>query len=372
MTVPAPPTPARFAPHRVAALRDRLLAWGPSTFAHGGFPEREFDALRQEGLLAVTLPGGVLAPERNNTAGLLHLLREIGHGNLSVGRIYEGHVNALHLIGLYATPRQRERWFAEARDGHLFSVWNTEMSDGIQVHDAPGGRIRLQGSKSFCSGSTWVTRPLITGRRKTGDLSGWQMVVVPLDEHAPEVDTSFWSPVGMRNSASHKLDFTGIELPADDLLGQPDDYNRQPHFSGGAIRFAAVQLGGAAALLGATRDYLREQQRTTDPYQRTRVGQMAILVESGNLWLDRAGAVADGDGDPAATVHHANMVRTAIAGYCEECLALAQRCVGSRGLLPPHPLAGMVADLNMYLRQPAPDASLEAVGKTFLDGSVND
>jgi hypothetical protein len=62
-----------------------------------------------------------------------------------------------------------------------------------------------------------------------------------------------WEPLGMRASTSYRGDFSGTELEVDDLLGQPDDYHRQPWFTGGSIRFAAVQLGGAEALWAATR-----------------------------------------------------------------------------------------------------------------------
>lgn len=356
MSVTPPPDPLH-------ALRDRLQAWAPTTFASGDFPHREFTALRDGGWLTVTLPGESLDARRGGARGVLQLLRTLGQSNLSVGRIYEGHVNALQLIDTFAAPDRRDRWFAEARAGHLFGVWNTQMDDGVHLETIPSGRVRMRGSKSFCSGSVHVTRPLVTG-----DLAGgWQLAVVPLDDYAPPVDTAFWTPLGMQNSVSHKIDFTGIELSDDDLLGSPGDYNRQPWLSGGAVRFAAVQLGGAAALLAATRDYLRALGRTTDPHQRSRVGQMAILVESGDGWLDRAARAIDRD---EAVVHVANMTRTAIAGYCEECLDLAQHCVGARGLMHPHPVARLLTDLSMYLRQPAPDAALEAVGQYILDADA--
>ncbi len=368
MRAPQPPPANSPDLRRTGELRTRFRDWAAETYAHGGFPEREMDALRTSGLFAVTLPGEALDQQAGRTPGLLRLLTDIGTGNLSAGRIYEGHVNALQLIGRFGTEGQRRHWYAEARAGHLFGVWNTEMADGVHLHPDGVGTVRVAGSKSFCSGSSYVTRPVITGRL-SADPGGWQMAVVPLNDHLPEVDESFWTPLGMRNSVSHKVDFTGIRLDRHDLLGAPEDYNRQPWLSGGAIRFAAVQLGGAAALLEATLDYLRDAGRTTDPYQRSRVGQMTILVESGRQWLDRAGEIADSDPDPTRVIHYANMARTAIAGCCEECIQLAQRSVGARGLLHPQPIARLCADLSMYLRQPAPDAALEAVGKFLLDGS---
>lgn len=368
------PRPTPFDPAGVRELRRQFTGWAAETFASADFPHREMKALRQAGLLAVTLPGEPLDERRGNMASLLQLLKIVGEGNLSVGRIYEGHVNALHLIELFGTDAQKQRWFADARAGHLFGVWNTQMHDGVHLDRSEGGAVVMRGSKTFCSGALHVTRPIVPGvlHGADGRELGWQMTVVPLDHHDPPVDKSFWTPLGMRNSVSYKIDFTGIALGAHELLGSPEDYNRQPHLSGGAVRFAAVQLGGAEALLAATRDYLREAGRTEDGHQRARVGRLAILVESGNLWLTRAGHLSDQGGQAGEIVNYANMVRTVIADYCTQSLQLAEQCVGARGLMHPLPFARLHTDLSMYLRQPAPDATLEAVGKHYLDDPLAD
>ena len=62
------------------------------------------------GLIAAPLSrslGGLgLGYQSQNIADLLRLLRILGKGSLSVGRIYEGHVNGLQLIQTFATPDQ--------------------------------------------------------------------------------------------------------------------------------------------------------------------------------------------------------------------------------------------------------------------------
>ncbi|WP_116109110.1 acyl-CoA dehydrogenase family protein [Lewinella sp. IMCC34191] len=344
--------------------------WAADTYAHGGYPALEMRALADSGLLTSVLPGAPLDPAGKHHPELLDLLRIIGEGNLSVGRIFEGHVNALQLIGLYATEDQKERWYDDARQGHLFGVWNTEMGHGVRYHEEAGGQYRTEGSKTYCSGSVQVTRPIVTGQlvKSRDDNSGWQMAVLPLDRHEPEVDRSFWTTAGMRNSVSYKIDFTGIHLGSEDLLGEPDDYNRQPHLSGGAVRFAAVQLGGAEAILEHTRTFLQRLNRSEDPVQRRRIGQMVVAVSSGKLWLQQAGSVLNSSTDSDHIIFIANQVRTAIAEYCRLCLDLSDQSVGSRGMLPPEPLARLHADLRVYLRQPAPDAALSAIGQYFLNG----
>ncbi|WP_254448494.1 acyl-CoA dehydrogenase family protein [Spirosoma rhododendri] len=110
------------------ALVDRIAAAAPDTDAEGCFPTDAFQWLTDAGLLAVTLPGEPLDFQRGQTARLLTLLSRIGSANLAVGRVYEGHINALYLIHLYATPDQRQRWYADVREGGICSAF------GIRRH----------------------------------------------------------------------------------------------------------------------------------------------------------------------------------------------------------------------------------------------
>jgi alkylation response protein AidB-like acyl-CoA dehydrogenase len=359
------------APYRLNPLLDRIAELAPDTDREGEFPERAFSELADTGLLAITLPGHDLDFTRGHTARLLYLLKRIGSANLAVGRVYEGHINALYLIHLYATPAQQISWYADAsQHRRLFSVWNTQAEDGIRM-DEVNGLYRLIGAKTFCSGASWVHRPLITGHLQAESKNGWQMAVVPTERvRKIRQDERFWQPLGMRASASFKLDFTDVELAKSDLLGQPGDYLRQPYFSGGAIRFAAVQLGGAEAIFQATRSFLMGLNRTDDLLQQTRLAEMAYLIESGNQWLQAAGDKTDQwlvqETDWTTIVGYANMTRTAIEEICLRVMPLAERCVGARGLLRPNPFERLHRDLTLYLRQPAPDATLVDIGKYVL------
>lgn len=356
------------------ALLRRIAEKAPETDREGDFPEEAFANLAEAGLLSVTLPGRELDFNQPSTARLLTLLKRIGAANLAVGRVYEGHINALYLIHLFASPAQRESWYRDVLEhNRLFSVWNTQAADGVQIGEMTGGVYRLEGAKTFCSGAGWIQRPLVTGELISagGAQRGWQMVIIPTEQVKPiESDDRFWKPLGMRASASFRMDFTGVEVDESALLGQPGQYMQQPYFSGGAIRFAAVQLGGAEALYEATRSFLAAMHRTDDLLQQSRLAEMAYLIESGNQWLKLAGDktdqwLAEGAAD-AKIVAYANMTRTAIEEICLRVMPLAERCVGARGLLRPNPFERIHRDLTLYLRQPAPDATLLDIGKYVL------
>ncbi|PZV08982.1 MAG: acyl-CoA dehydrogenase [Leptolyngbya sp.] len=361
-------------------MADDFAAQAAAVDQPGAFPVDEFEQLARAGFLAaplrVNLGGCGLGIESDTTHDLLRLLKHIGRGNLAIGRVYEGHVNALQLIQTFGTAEQVERYGREARDQHkLFGVWNAEDAEGLHLVPSGPNRYRLEGAKTFCSGGGYVERPFVNGKLPDGS---WQMCIVPMDEVSISCDRDWWQPMGMRATASYKIDFSGVELGAEALIGQPGDYLRQPWLTAGVVRLAAVQLGGAEALFDLTRQYLQGEQRTEHPYQQERLGQMAIALESGNLWLrGAADRLADYDpqfgGTPQVThphqarlVAYANMMRTAIEQICIDTMQLCQRSVGTRGLLPPHAMERVIRDLTLYLRQPAFDAALAGVGSYAL------
>jgi alkylation response protein AidB-like acyl-CoA dehydrogenase len=366
-------------PADIDEIVERLQATAPDLDRPGAVPVREVGVLAESGLLAAPVPhrlGGLgLGTEAGASVSLLALLSEIGRGNLSLGRIYEGHVNALQLIATYGTSSQLARAAQDARDGRrMFGVWNTEADDGVRIEPLGAGRYLLSGAKTFASGASIVARAIVPARLPDG---GWQMTLVPMDQVTTRTDPSWWRPIGMYGSASFKVDFTGVEIGQDDLLGTPGDYQRQPWLSVGAIRFAAVQLGGAAALFDVARAELRSLGRDGDPHQRARFGQIAIAVESGRLWLRGAApyldlafaAMRDGQLDEATSeriVAYVNMARTAIERVCLDTIELVERSVGVRGMLAPHPMERLIRDLTIYLRQPTPDAALTDAGRYVL------
>jgi alkylation response protein AidB-like acyl-CoA dehydrogenase len=178
----------------------------------------------------------------------------------------------------------------------------------------------------------------------------------------------------MEASCSFEIDLSGLAVERRQLLGRADEYQREPWFSAGALRFAAVQLGGAEALFELTRAHLRQGRRHQDPHQIARVAGMAIALESGVGWLERAAAHADrctpgqlGGKLAGRVVAYAHMARSAIERICLDVQEAALCSVGATALLRPHPMEQIVRDLTIYLRQPAPDAALAAVGRHALE-----
>ncbi len=359
---------------RAKKIGDESFEEAAATDSVERFPVETLRKIAENFLLSASLPkkfgGANLGLEAGANHALLQILKHFGRGNLVVGRVYEGHFNALLLIKLFGSDEQIERFSNDANDGKLFGVWNTEANDGVKIFPHENGKFRFEGAKTFATGTDFVSRPIVNGAMPDG---GWQMTVVPLDETATKADASWWNPMGMRATRSFKMDFTDVVIEAESLIGTPGNYYEQPWFSGGSIRFAAVQFGAAEAIFDETRKYLQMLGRIDDPYQKMRLGEMAILIETGNLWLKSAAENLDdfmrnqSDAKSENFLAYANMMRSTIEKICVKTMNLCQKSVGARGLNKPFHFERIIRDLTIYLRQPAPDAALADAGRYVLE-----
>lgn len=288
---------------------------------------------------------------------MLRLLYAAGRVDLPLGRLFEGQVDALQIVARYGTPEQRSQLFAAVTDGAVVGVWNADL---------PGEPLRLEGErlvggKSFASGAGLLTHALVTV-----DVSGGrQLILVDLTRTPPAIDRDFWQVVGMQRSETHIVRWEDDVWPGD-LIGQPGDYAREPWFSGGALRFAAVQAGGIAALVERSRDHLTSVGRADDPHQAGRLAALFGLAEAAAGAVRRA--ASGWFGDEAARLPLVAAARAAVYDAGGRALTVAQEAVGVSALFTSHPLAATITDLSMYLRQPGPDAQRMRVGAAVAAG----
>ena len=332
------------------------------------FPVADLAALDQGGILRAPFPvelgGEGLSGGPSAADDLFRILRALGRGSLSLGRVYEGHVNSVALVTCYGTIEQLGALAGLRGDGALLAVWNTDDGqEPLRLVAEPDGW-RLVGRKVLCSGAGFIERPLVTAR----DESGRFLMVVPRLRRGERADLSAWTPTGMQASATGSVDFTGLRVTDGDIIGDDDDYHRQPAFSGGAWRFAAVQLGGMEALLDLCRRQHVSTGRGKDPHQAARLGNAVMVVETARLWAERAAFLAEVDNkDAEATVAYVNLARLAVERAALDLMELVQRSIGLSSFIRPHPIERMVRDLATYLRQPAPDRALVSAAEWVLN-----
>lgn len=319
-----------------------------------GFPWTDIEALRRCGVLTATLPsdlGGF-----GLGADLFDLLRLIGHGNLAVGRLVEGHFNALRLIARYGTHAQLARAAEEAAQGHLFGIWNTEMGTGVQWADGA-----LSGRKINCSAAGAATRAVIT----VGGSDDSRMLVVSLKQG----ERSGAMPgrlQGMRATQAGWIDFDGYRPQANDWIGEPGDYMREPEFSAGAWRTLAVLVGGIEELGETLREQLRGRGRDGAPLQADRIAQSLIAEQTAWLWARECACLIETDTDAADLPGYVNLARRAVEMAGLTVIELAQRSLGLSALVEGNPAERLLRDLATYLRQPAMDEALGEAAARFV------
>lgn len=282
---------------------------------------------------------------------LLRLLYAVGRRDLPLGRLFEGNVDARQIVARYdgrALP-------PDAAAG----VWNADLPGEPLL--LAGGRIH--GGKSFASGAGLLSHALVTA-----DVPGGrQLLLLDLARVPPSVDDEWWRVTGMQRSHTHIVRWNDAPIDGSALIGQPGDYVREPWFSGGALRFAAVQAGGVANLFDRVRDHLVASGRAADPHQAGRLAALFAAAETA-AGAVRTAAEAWFGMDGAARLPRVAAARVAVAAAGDRAIALAEQAVGVQGMFVAHPLSAMLADLQVYLRQPGPDAQRMAVGAAAAAG----
>jgi len=321
------------------------------------FPAARLGQLRSAGALAAFRR----LAEPADVAALRATLRLIGGADLSLGRVFEGHVNAVQLVEAYGDEAQRATLDADLAAGRVFGVWNTEPSPGMTLRAADGGHL-LSGAKCFATGAGHIDRVLITAREDGG---GKQLVLADVAADRSRADNRAWAVRGMRGTASGTYDFDGMIVGDAALIGRTGDYEREPRFSAGAWRFTAVQLGAAEALLRHWRDHLVSAGKHDDPIQRVRFGQSVAAVRSAALWVARSATLAeDGSRDAIA---HVLMTRGIVEDAALGAMEGAARAVGTASFFEGSRIDRITRDLGLYLRQPVPDQARDRAAAAWIE-----
>jgi alkylation response protein AidB-like acyl-CoA dehydrogenase len=237
----------------------------------------------------------------------------------------------------------------------------------------------LLGVKSYATGAGHIDYAVVTA----GLADERRQMVIARASDPARADLSVWRTRGMRASVSGVYDLTGLPVDEATMLGGPGDYLREPWFSAGAWRFAAVQLGGIERIVTLLRDHLADGSAGESPIHRARFARAVASMRSAYLLVreaarqaEKAGAapVADCDRAGEDAIAVVMMARGVVEDAALEVMETVARCVGTRAFFTDNPLDLACRDLALYLRQPAPDDARDHVAEAFLrrDGWKDD
>jgi alkylation response protein AidB-like acyl-CoA dehydrogenase len=222
------------------AVLDVISAGAAARDAEPAFPEGPFRGLAASGVLGMTAPRPQTARERPvSFEREWRTLRAVARADGSVGRILDGHFNAVERLSVLAPEPLRSSELEAVADGGLrLGVWGADPlpGEGEPARLTSGGG-HVSGVKTFCSGSTGLDRAVVLVRGEDGVPGPPLVAYVDLSEGA-EVDTTWFRGHGMRSSESHRVVFGGARVLA--VLGGPGELLREPYFSRDAFPTAVT------------------------------------------------------------------------------------------------------------------------------------
>jgi alkylation response protein AidB-like acyl-CoA dehydrogenase len=292
--VSAPLAPAAASPLalRLTALLDQALV----TVAAGAaaldreprFPAEALAALGDAGALTATV-GSTRA--EGPVAPAWDLVRRVAAADASVGRILDGHLNAVERLEVAAAPELRDAELDKLAAGtRLLGVWGADPAAGegppARIVASGGGAV-LRGVKTFCSGAGGVAAALVMVGDDDG--SAPRLVLIECDERV-RVDRGWYRGAGMRASESHRVVFDDVPVAA--VLGEPGELGREPWFSRDAMRTAAGWAGMVDAAAEAALADLGAR-RANEPLAALAAGRIGAAQGTVDGWLAKAAAAAD-------------------------------------------------------------------------------
>ena len=257
-----------------------------------GIPDEEIEKLRRSGLLPLVVPkefggSGATWPEA------MAVIKTLATADSSAAQLYGYHLLLTVLGQVGGTPHQAEHYFRETAHHHLFWGNAINVRDPRLTISPDGEHFRVNGSKSFCTGS------IVADRRVCAALSldsVFPVLFVLPKERAGMIYNHDWDTMGQRRTASGSFTFENVLVKRDEILGPPPDLEAAfPTFLGvlGPLILTHVHLGVAEGAFAAAQEYTSTQTRpwltsgvekaTQDPY---------ILHHYGDLWARLQGALA--------------------------------------------------------------------------------
>jgi len=291
----------------------------------------------------------------------IRMYMTLAEANLSIARLYEGHVNALRLVLDHADKPLALATIKSACDGALLGVWGADAGEPVAL--ASDTR-HLVGQKRFASGLGVVSQAVVTARN--GD--SVQLCLVDVRDQTP-ADPGTWCMSGMRATASGTYDFSLCQAVAIQPFGAPDCFHKEPTLFGGVWRIAAIQLGGIYGLLEAARAQLASLDRLDDLAQIARLTPLVYRAEAAAHLVEAAALYAEGPGgidSPERAVAQSVFARLLTEALAQDTIAVVERSIGLAHFDTIADTGRMARDLATYIRQVAPDGLLQRSGREVL------
>lgn len=252
----------------------------------GGTPKLERDQIRQSGLLRLMIPqkyGGI----GENWLTLAKITREFAKVDSSIAHVFSYHHLGLTVPHIFGSVEQKQYYYSKTAQNNWFWCNALNPLDHRTILIPHGNHFRLQGTKSFCSGSQDSDIiPLTAIHSKTGELT---VLIIPTQREGIKINDD-WENMGQRQTDSGSITFHDVKVDKGEVLGSR---SHQPHpFS--TIRSCLTQFNLANIYLGIAQGAFEAAKQYTGTFSKpwltsgveTATQDPYILQHYGNMWVD--------------------------------------------------------------------------------------
>lgn len=210
----------------------------------------------------------------------------------------------------------------------------------------------LNGAKAFISGAGVSDVYAVMVRTGAAGAKGISCILV--DKNTPGL--SFGKPeqkLGWHSQPTAMVFFENCRVPVENLVGHAGQgFNiALSGLNGGRVNIASCSLGGAAACLQASLDYVQQRQQfgqALADFQHTQftLATMATRLEAAKLMVYRAASAIDTQ-DPHL-VSHCAMAKKMATDECFDIANQALQLHGGYGYLMDYPIERFLRDLRVH------------------------
>ncbi|WET12626.1 acyl-CoA dehydrogenase family protein [Pseudomonas sp. D3] len=269
----------------------------------GGTPKTERDALRQSGLLALSIPAqyGGLGARWSDTLGIV---REFAKVDSSIAHVFGFHHLMLATVRLFSRPDQWQPWFEQtARKNWFWGNALNPLDTRTLVKDFGGWR-EFSGKKSFCSGAS-DSEMLIASA--VDESAGGKLLIAAIPSGRSGITLhNDWNNIGQRQTDSGSASFERVRVEESELLLDPGPLSTP--FAGlrpliAQLTFTHMFLGIAEGAFDEARNYTLTETRAwhkstaedvrQDPYVLHHYGEFWVALQGVRLLVERAATQLD-------------------------------------------------------------------------------
>ena len=288
----------------------------------------------------VEISAQVPYPASGATLKRWQILSQVSASNLSLGKLFESHLDALAILHELNIPVMKNG---------LWAVWAAE--GGPRPLKLEAGN--LTGIKPWCSASVWVQHGLLTYRDEQQQS---QLLILDLQQEGIQHYQDAWQAVGMQHTLTARLELDRVEV---EKVAAPDAYLDRPGFWHGAAGVAACWYGATVRLA----EYLR-QTFLVKPhaYKAMYLGEISReLLATQALFYQVAELI---DQQPQYS-HELNIrsLRAQVEATALNVLTHVGKALGAAPYCEHPHFARLAADLPVFIRQSHAAFDLERIGE---------